>query len=202
MPITQERMQALIIAGQDYQQALQRAIEMIQHSHRLVFEGANAEGEIARLAALIYETGLLKQPLSSHTTLATEARHFKKEAFRNAKRRDFLADQRRDKNVPRANTAPKTLEDKLEIKGQAKSQQTEQILSEAELADLLTLGHSNVRPEDQAKIVAQVEQEKLAGKWMEENKDRIPVLKSDPNKKNYLFDKDEDDNSGPIVGGE
>lgn len=78
MPITQQRMIALITAGQDYQQGLQTILDAIAYQAGLVADGRESP---ANALELIRVTGnlqvLLAHPQDSHLTLAIESRHFR-----------------------------------------------------------------------------------------------------------------------------
>lgn len=79
MPITQSRMIALIHAARDYQQALRAATKHITGAIIAARRSpATALDELETLGFLIQETGLLKQPLTSHSTIEREDSHFTK----------------------------------------------------------------------------------------------------------------------------
>ena len=95
MPITQDRMLALIAAGEDYQQALAQARELITTNRNRVLDGQiSPQDAINLLSQFIVPELLLKSPSRSESTLYIERKHFNSNAARN-ERAKFRKDRQR-----------------------------------------------------------------------------------------------------------
>lgn len=89
MPITQERMIALIHAAQDYQQALDNAIRSTIYELQALQEGRKTPAEcVAYLGVVLNPAGLLRNRLTTEMTIALEAQHFTREFASNQRARD------------------------------------------------------------------------------------------------------------------
>lgn len=97
MPITQDRMIALLCAAEDLELALQQASESAEASLASAREGKlSAAAALEALAAqLARPQFLLAQPVETLTTLRLERAHFK----RNAKRNRAVAEYQRNRRA-------------------------------------------------------------------------------------------------------
>lgn len=197
MPITQDRMLALISAAADYQQALQRACKFVsdaQHSIRL---GADPIETVEELAGLIKEAGLLRNPLKSHSTILLEEQHFKKEKHKNIRHKQRAQARREAEGIVSRQTAPMPKQVLDEIAGESESEVfaaaskvAEKIRTKREFGDIPASAIKN--------IDAEVEIEVRQQEYLEEKKKESPEDKS-----TLLYDPpDEDDNSSPLIGSE
>src|SRR5258708_19099946 len=84
MPITQDRMIALLNAGIDYQQAFDRSIEILKEEFE---KGENGEITWEQAAwnmhILVSPTGLLAKPIQSYSIIQVERAHWRSNARRN-----------------------------------------------------------------------------------------------------------------------
>lgn len=119
MPITQQRMIALIDAAGDALHALQRcgdmasaALDRAEKAEAYGNRPEAAKDELANLALLLKPQLLLRQPLETLATYQAERRHFASEARQNERNAE-RARKRREANGQghRPNTAPASLFD-------------------------------------------------------------------------------------------
>ena len=85
MPITQDRMQQLIAAGQDYRLALEKFLQRVQEAYAA--EPQSPTLKWLAQAPMNQLQSLLADPIHSPMTLALEAQHHKFTAWRNQRKR-------------------------------------------------------------------------------------------------------------------
>ena len=95
MPITQDRMQQLIAAGQDYRLALEKFLQRVQEAYAA--EPQSPTLKWLAQAPMNQLQSLLADPIHSPMTLALEAQHHKFTAWRNQRKR--AAQQRKPGSV-------------------------------------------------------------------------------------------------------
>lgn len=200
MPITQERMQSLILAARDYQQALQQACALVKSARQAAYTSSDAAlAEIEKLAGIIFESGLLKQPLTSHSTILLEEQHFKKEASKNNYRKEKMRELR---GGLRGNTAPNRVYTPKPVPGEALAAQLKEKYASMTAEEVINSSYSSVSPEVRAAIERQVELEARQDAWLAARSAKTeasptPTNPSEPPK--GLYDEDEDD-EGPLLG--
>jgi hypothetical protein len=96
MAITQERVMALINAGNDYRQAFQTLVSMIVRGAQ---EVSLDQSRLPFVSSDIFNTAadavsLLRQPVTSEKTLDIEARHFERSRISNIKNKQRMAAKR------------------------------------------------------------------------------------------------------------
>jgi hypothetical protein len=127
MAITQDRMIAILNAAQDYEQALGKAIGLIQKHAKEAHDGIITWQEAMEATYLMVSVGgLLTRAATTNKTLGAERQHFKAFARRNERAAQRAAEkrgptqrpQRQNKGVPQDyiefvpehSTAPKTIQ--------------------------------------------------------------------------------------------
>lgn len=95
MPITQNRMIAVLNAALDYEQALLTACSLAAQMHEAAATGEKTWQEaLDGLRAMLSLRGLLTRPLTSTTTLAVERSHFRRHKMENEAARVRAAEKR------------------------------------------------------------------------------------------------------------
>lgn len=94
MPITQDRMLALIDAADDYRYALEGLIEQIETIRAAKAANQDYREAIAFLLQPPRIASMLHDPVRTATTLATERAHFKAAKNRNIRHADYLRRKR------------------------------------------------------------------------------------------------------------
>lgn len=103
MPITQSRVIAIILAGQDHAQALAKLIDLITRERGLVKQGAqSAEDALQNIWTQALPAALLRDEAASRATLLIEHEHFRRNAARNRASAKWAAKKRRADGVPPA----------------------------------------------------------------------------------------------------
>ncbi len=105
MPITQARMLSLLAAAEDYAQAMNRFARIANITKARVESGQISPESAFDLIAVESLQSLLEHPMESNTVIKMERFHFNKEAKRNARKAEKMAENRAAKrlNSPKPN---------------------------------------------------------------------------------------------------
>lgn len=89
MPITEDRMLRLLVAAEDFEQALGEATTVVAHAAKVAaLEGHPAAQRLDELALMLQKETLLRQPIGSSLALASERQHWTEARLKyNAKHR-------------------------------------------------------------------------------------------------------------------
>lgn len=91
MPITEDRMLALLAAGEDLQQALEASEQSLRQVASEAEGGMLSAGEALAQALLLVGRARLRQPIESSLVLAVERQHFQLVRGRNRAARRRMA---------------------------------------------------------------------------------------------------------------
>jgi hypothetical protein len=95
MPITQDRVIAILNAAQDYEQALSRAVGLIRTHAQQAKDGVITWQEAMETTMMLVSAGaLLTRSITTNKTLAAERQHFKDFARRNERSARRMAEKR------------------------------------------------------------------------------------------------------------
>lgn len=97
MPITQDRMIAVLNAAQDYEQALQRAVALIRTHAQQAKDGVITWQEaMENTVMLVSAQALLTRTITTNKTLGAERQHFKAFARRNERSAKRMKEKRNE----------------------------------------------------------------------------------------------------------
>jgi hypothetical protein len=110
MPISQQRMTALIAAGQDYmvgfnnmQRFIARIVERVGHGE------ITPEHAIGQIQTVLTPLAFVNRPIESERVLEQEHYHFSRNYKRNEREARYAHFKRRTDGTPQARTAPRSL---------------------------------------------------------------------------------------------
>jgi hypothetical protein len=110
VPISQQRMIALIAAGQDYLVGFTNMQKFVSKTiDRFNMGDISAEAALGQIQTTMTPLAFVNRPIESERVLEQEHFHFSRNYKRNEREARYLAHKRREEGTQRHNTAPRSL---------------------------------------------------------------------------------------------
>lgn len=119
MPITQERVIAIIEAGTKFETALELASRMLQTAQDRVQAGGNAEAELLQLSSMIRPDLMISNYGQTIAALAIERNHFQRTKKSNEWRKRYQADRRAGRETKKFREIPRVPVQRVQTSQQA-----------------------------------------------------------------------------------